>query len=605
MKKILTLLIAWFAMSSVCMAQNGPFTLGYCDGQLATVATGDLFSNEKHIWVQSAVYIPAEQAKVLAGNRIEKIRAGLANKINVDSLRVWIRTSLDGEDLVTATMTKTSTPALNKGWNEFVLETPYEIPEDTEGFYIGMSYYQRGVARALSVVLNPQPNALFVKFGDADWVDRSATGALCLEADVYGDNLPQHDLQLQAVKTDRYLSLKKGELNVTATVRNMAVATINNFKAVCTIDGYDEPMVVDINHPIAYREVKNLTFVVKPSMITSVPDGPLNLHVTLTNLDGNDDENPSDNSGQVSFFVIDNIFVRNVLMENFTTERCPNCPPMATMVHRVLDQPEFSNVILWEHHSGYYEDVLTTQFDRDYMWFYNDGGSTYAPAMMYDRFGVTATTPVDFPETQAYLENMLTERLAEPALVDINIKAGYLEDGKLKVIVTGERTQETFTTLPPRMTVALVEDNINAVSQSGASGTFIHHNVGRAISSVWGEEISWNGNNYRYECTFDVDEAWNKENLGIIAFVSEYNPRNPVACGVANTRLLKADLFGDITEGVAGDVNGDGTVGIDDVNAVINIMLGKAENVAAADLNGDGQVGIDDVNGVINIMLGK
>ena len=71
MKKILTLLIAWFAMSSVCMAQNGPFTLGYCDGQLATVATGDLFSNEKHIWVQSAVYIPAEQAKVLAGNRIE------------------------------------------------------------------------------------------------------------------------------------------------------------------------------------------------------------------------------------------------------------------------------------------------------------------------------------------------------------------------------------------------------------------------------------------------------------------------------------------------------------------------------------------------------
>ena len=56
---------------------------------------------------------------------------------------------------------------------------------------------------------------------------------------------------------------------------------------------------------------------------------------------------------------------------------------------------------------------------------------------------------------------------------------------------------------------------------------------------------------------------------------------------------------------VPGDVNGDGIVGIDDVNAVINMMLGKAEQTDAADINGDGTIGIDDVNAVINIMLGK
>ena len=56
---------------------------------------------------------------------------------------------------------------------------------------------------------------------------------------------------------------------------------------------------------------------------------------------------------------------------------------------------------------------------------------------------------------------------------------------------------------------------------------------------------------------------------------------------------------------VTGDVTGDGKVDIADVNAVINMMLGKAAATAAGDVTGDGNVDIADVNAVINIMLGK
>lgn len=55
---------------------------------------------------------------------------------------------------------------------------------------------------------------------------------------------------------------------------------------------------------------------------------------------------------------------------------------------------------------------------------------------------------------------------------------------------------------------------------------------------------------------------------------------------------------------VLGDVDGNGTVDVADVNAAINVMLGKAEN-ATADVTGDGQVDVADVNMIINIMLGK
>ena len=56
---------------------------------------------------------------------------------------------------------------------------------------------------------------------------------------------------------------------------------------------------------------------------------------------------------------------------------------------------------------------------------------------------------------------------------------------------------------------------------------------------------------------------------------------------------------------VTGDVTGDGVVDIADVNAVINMMLGKAAPATAADVTGDGVVDIADVNAVINMMLGK
>ena len=57
-----------------------------------------------------------------------------------------------------------------------------------------------------------------------------------------------------------------------------------------------------------------------------------------------------------------------------------------------------------------------------------------------------------------------------------------------------------------------------------------------------------------------------------------------------------------------GDLNSDGTVDVSDVNAVINIMLGKTQaggNRLLADVTSDGTVDVSDVNALINIMLGK
>lgn len=62
---------------------------------------------------------------------------------------------------------------------------------------------------------------------------------------------------------------------------------------------------------------------------------------------------------------------------------------------------------------------------------------------------------------------------------------------------------------------------------------------------------------------------------------------------------------------VRGDVNGDGTITVADVTALVNIILGK-DNVepyrykhSAADVNNDGTISIADVTALVNLILGK
>lgn len=97
-----------------------------------------------------------------------------------------------------------------------------------------------------------------------------------------------------------------------------------------------------------------------------------------------------------------------------------------------------------------------------------------------------------------------------------------------------------------------------------------------------------------HRLTANLDVAANTAGTPRSARVTITMPASPTVTLVVNQ-----------TDGVVGDVTGDGTVDISDVNAVINVMLGKAEPIPAADVTGDGTVDIADVNAVINIMLGK
>ena len=129
-----------------------------------------------------------------------------------------------------------------------------------------------------------------------------------------------------------------------------------------------------------------------------------------------------------------------------------------------------------------------------------------------------------------------------------------------------------------------------------------------------GETIAFNGT------TATIDEYYNESKLEI---TSNGHGATVETNMDEATQLLTITIKGDnISEDASnyhtytiqfktqpqyqrGDVNKDGEVSIADVTALVNIILGKAEENELADVNEDGEVSIADVTALVNIILGK
>lgn len=267
--------------------------------------------------------------------------------------------------------------------------------------------------------------------------------------------------------------------------------------------------------------------------------------VTIDNLNEGSDEAMSDNTLSGNFNVTLHSFLRNVVLEEFTTEKCSNCPRVAAYVHDALHDPEFAGRLnTVEHHAGYFTDIYTIPADNEWCWFYDN---EYAPAIMYDRHTPDgAITPISNPGSKQELYDNIRRRLREPAFVSMKVEATLdVEAQEIHVTVSGTRAKEDFTLQPARITLILTETNLVTNGQAGYAGDYTHINVGRRVSNTWGEVIEWDGDNYSYEYTFGYTRNYKMEDLGILAFIHDYDSQNKTKCDIANSKAITSADFRD------------------------------------------------------------
>lgn len=220
-----------------------------------------------------------------------------------------------------------------------------------------------------------------------------------------------------------------------------------------------------------------------------------------------------------------------VLIEDFTGQRCINCPDAADEIEKMQEEYGKENVIAVSVHSGplaVYSNTritgLRTQLGDDY---YDHWNIEAQPAGLINRKGGVMA----LDKWRAAVHRELQEQTI--LTLALSAEADTLQH-KAEVSVSaiaGER-------FVGKLQLWIVEDSIVA-PQMMPDGTmnmsYVHHGVLRAaVNGEWGTDVDWDGEQAA-AFTFDLDAGWNTDRLSVVAFVYDDNGVKQVTA----TRLVK------------------------------------------------------------------
>jgi len=335
-----------------------------------------------------------------------------------------------------------------------------------------------------------------------------------------------------------------GEIYIPGTIYNNGTDDITSFDVTYTIDGGAASPVYSVTGvAIALGETYDFTHDV-PENFGS--DGTYTIEVTIANVNGGGETSLDDNMLSKDITISSEFVQRKIILENFTTGQCPNCPPIHSFLESYVEGEP--NAILIAQHAGYYTDPMTIPENTELLALYNDGGSTFAPALCIDRYhyseGLTGGAPDPGPvfwpgESTAATTTRMDERIAQPAYVSVSINGDFNTDGSIDITVHGQ----LLTNVPGddlRLVVYILEDSL-IYPQSGGSSDYVHNNVMRdAISDTWGDAgiITSNtaGTTFSEEYSYTLDSEWNAEKMYVVAFVANYDGGD-----VNNRAILNAE----------------------------------------------------------------
>lgn len=336
----------------------------------------------------------------------------------------------------------------------------------------------------------------------------------------------QNEIVLNELSIPAYARVST-DFSVKGTIINKGVAPLTSFDVTYSIDGGENVAtytVTGLNIP--YNGTYEFTHDV-PANIAAT--GGHEIEVTVSNPNGVVDS-VIDNVLSSTVSVYDNATQRKVFFEQFTTAKCPNCPP----AHEYLDQfvPNFENVVWMSHHAGYYTDLLTIDESEEMCVMFNDGGATFAPAAMLDRTQYPGN-PGPAMSVGEVTPESLQAASEVPAFVTVDITNVTFnsETRELSATVSGTVVSDISAYNDPRVGFYIKEDNVKinqAQSGSNLGKNYVHnHSIRASVSDVWGDAgVITNTDaegTFTKTYTYTVPETVKATDLFMIAFVAEYN----------------------------------------------------------------------------------
>ena len=222
---------------------------------------------------------------------------------------------------------------------------------------------------------------------------------------------------------------------------------------------------------------------------------------------------------------------RSVLLEDFTGQRCVNCPLAADEIHKLQEQYGEDAIIAVSIHSGplgFHTNPrflgLATDVGDEY---YNHWNLEYQPVGLIDRGA---------PAEYTAWGTLSRHEVQKSAPVDIDLMVNPGDDNQIDIYTEIKGVDGNT---QGKLQLWIVEDDITAF-QMMPDGTrndnYVHQHVFRdAINGEWGEDVEvLEGYTVSNNHLITLSDDWTPENLYVIAFV--YNDSGVLQ--VTKTKLL-------------------------------------------------------------------
>lgn len=208
---------------------------------------------------------------------------------------------------------------------------------------------------------------------------------------------------------------------------------------------------------------------------------------------------------------------RAVLIEDFTGQRCVNCPNATEAIEQIIEQYGDSAVIAVGIHSGPFAKnpngttlpLWTAEGDEYFAHF----GVESQPSGMVNRLAVS-----NYTDWSALVYN----EIQKTASLSINLEVQLNEQAR--TIDVTSRMMATDGDVNGKLQLWLVEDSIVSpqyMPDGKPVRDYVHNHVFRqSINGTWGEDVAMPEGESRVTLSsIDIDEAYDIDHLSVVAFV--------------------------------------------------------------------------------------
>lgn len=429
--------------------------------------------------------------------KINKLRTGGDKIVGV---RVYVPevegdvTVFAGSDKDNPAVTKTA-PAVEAGWQHILFDEPLELT--TEDVVIGFSVSSIGLA--LEEASSTQDDI----FVDNKWQKLSALAGkyvFALQAVMTGGDYSdrtQVDMVADQLVVERPWAVKGETTSALVLVRNNGVKTVNGVKVSVALAG-GTAIEQTISDSIMNGQSKLLT-------INNIPvagDGSQELKAVVSVEKDNVTKNNT--LSEVVRVYADAGMKRNtILLEQFTSQQCPNCPRGAEYLKASIDAMSNKGKITWvAHHKGYYDDAFSIEESQAAA---TAMGVRSAPAGSLNRMMLNLEGT---PALNWYLglpsPDVLDGLVEEPANASLKLERSYNADTReLTVTVSGKSVMADN-----NVTVLVTQSGMMA-GQGGATGKYEHNFAPRFyLTAGAGDKVEVDGEgNYTVTVKKTVPES--------------------------------------------------------------------------------------------------